>query len=290
MNVRFYGMNATAGTRALLGVLGCPAERRARLVDIYTRHHREQLLGARLLVRSGVVEVTGEELGLYHELTNEDTGVLAATFVHRVRLESRGAGEATVPAGVARRAGARLAGIPPRGATRSISLDTDPVASAPTLSDVRARALAIRKVRRVSVEECEPDGSYLPAAAAALVWGGEPVDRRFPELLHEGPNRERMGWASMETRMAIRRLPRRGDHVQSFSAVIALGEKIMHNVMWAYDVDAGDLLMTFEVVNLAFDVGARRPMRIPDPVRSAEATLLHPDLAPGRARIPATPR
>jgi acyl-CoA thioesterase FadM len=50
--------------------------------------------------------------------------------------------------------------------------------------------------------------------------------------------------------------------------------------MWAYDVDREDLLTTFEVVNLAFDVGARRPMRIPDAIRAAEAAILHPDLAP----------
>jgi hypothetical protein len=49
--------------------------------------------------------------------------------------------------------------------------------------------------------------------------------------------------------------------------------------MWAYDVDRRDLLITFEVVNLAFDVGARRPMRIPDAIRAREASVLHPDLA-----------
>ncbi len=284
MNVRFYGANAAAGTRALLAGLGAPPDRRVRLVDLYTRHHREQLLGARLAVRSGVIEVSDDELVLYHELVNEESGVLAATFVHRVRLDAADGGDAALPAEVVANARGRLIVVPAHGATRSISLATDPIASAPALAELRERGLAIRNVRTVTPEECEADGSYDPSMAPALVWAGEAIDRRFPELFHEGPNGERMGWASMETRMAIARLPRLGDRIQSFSAVIGLGDKILHNIMWAYDVDAEQLLVTFEIVNLAFDTGARRPMRIPDRIRTGETVLLHPDLAPRPAR------
>ena len=120
----------------------------------------------------------------------------------------------------------------------------------------------------------------LPALRPLDPWAGESVEGRFPELLHEGPNGERMGWASMETRMTINRLPKLGDRVQSFSAVIGLADKVMHHIMWTYAVDAEALLITFEVVNLAFDIGARSPMPIPAPIRAAQAALLHPDLAP----------
>ena len=278
MNVRFYGVNATAGTRALAASLGAPADRPVRLVDIYTRHHREQMLGARLVVRSGVIDATADEFVLYHELADEDTDVLAATFVHR--LGSPDGEAAVLPAAVVAEARARIVDVPVHGATRSISLATDPIAHAPAFADLRERDLAIRKVRAVSADECDADGAYLPTMAPALIWAGEPVERRFPEMLHEGPNGERMGWASMETRIVIRRLPRLGDRIQSFSAVIGLGDKVMHNIMWAFDVDREELLSTFEVVNLAFDTGARRPMQIPDHIRAAQAAQLHPDLAP----------
>lgn len=280
MNVRFYGVNATAGTRALCATLGVPADRRVRLVDVYTRHHREQLLGAQLVVRSGVVGVTDESLLLYHELNHENTDGLAATFVHRVRFDGPDGELANVPESSAARARTQIVELPARGATRSISLAIDPIASAPTFDELHVRNLAMRKVRAVSADECETDGSYIPSMAPALVWAGESVEGRFPELLHEGPNGERMGWASMETRMAIRRLPRLGDRIQSFSAMIALADKVMHNIMWAYDVDSEELLTTFEVVNLAFDLGGRRPMQIPDHIRAAQAQLLQPDLAP----------
>jgi acyl-CoA thioesterase FadM len=116
-----------------------------------------------------------------------------------------------------------------------------------------------------------------------LTWAGEPVHRGNQEMLYEGPAGERMGWASMETRIAIRRLPRAGDRVQSFSAVIGLADKTSHRIQWVYDVDAGDLLTTFQIVNLAFDTGARRPLRIPERLRAAERTVLHEALAPTRA-------
>ncbi len=280
MNVRFYGVNATAGTRALCATLGVPADRAVRLVDVYTRHHREQLLGAQLVVRSGVVSVTDESLVLYHELADQDTDALAATFVHCVNFDGPDGEPANVPESLAARVRTQIVELPTHGATRSISLATDPIASAPTFDELQVRNLAMRKVRAVSVDECEPDGSYIPSMAPALVWAGESVEGRFPELLHEGPNGERMGWASMETRMTIRRLPRMGDRIQSFSAAIALADKVMHNIMWAYDVDREELLTTFEVVNLAFDIGGRRPMQIPDHIRAAQAQLLQPDLAP----------
>ena len=141
----------------------------------------------------------------------------------------------------------------------------------------------MRKVRSVTPEECDADGSFIRSMAPGLTWGGEPVNRRLTEIVHEGPNGERMGWASMETRMVIRRLPRLGDQIQSFSAVIGLADKTSHRIHWAYDIDRGDLLTTFEVVNLAFDTGARRPMSIPARLRAAEQSVLHRDLAPRRA-------
>lgn len=278
MNVRFYGVNAAAATRALLGELGV-APAAGRVVDSYTRHLREQLLGADLVVRSGVVEVVPDGVRLYHELVNEATGDRAAAFVHRVRLEPDGPGPTVVAA-----AAARLVAVPPHGAPRSISLATDPVASAPPVERLRELDLAVRKERAVTAEECDPSGEYQPTMAAMLVWGGEPVDGRFPPLLHDGPNGERMGWASMETRMVVRRLPHLGERIQSFSAVTVLADKVMQNVMWAYAVGTGELLTTFEVVNLAFDVNRRRPMRIPDHIRDAETRILHPELAPTVAR------
>ncbi len=141
MNVRFYGVNAQAGTAAVLGSLVDRDDVTLRLVDVYTRHHREQLLGSRLVVRSGIIDVRADGLRIYHELVNEDTDALAATFVHRLHSEDDSGLPVPFPGSVADRAAAVVVELPPRGATRSISLDTDPVASAPGLQVLRDRDL-----------------------------------------------------------------------------------------------------------------------------------------------------
>jgi acyl-CoA thioesterase FadM len=276
MNVRFYGENAREGTAAVLAELTGDPSITFTPVFVYTRHHREQLLGARLFVQSGVLDVRADELRLYHELLNEDTGVVAATFVHRLRTDDG----APLPAAVAARARDVIVPISERGQARSIDLEADPVASAPSLDEVRSRDLAIRKPRTVTPEECGPDGVVLWANAPGLVWGGEPIQRRLPALLHDGPNGEKMGWASMETRIATRRLPRAGDRIESFSAVVGLRDKTSHRILWAYDTDTRDLLVSFEIVNLAFDTLQRAPMSIPDEIRAVEQSDLHEDLNP----------
>jgi acyl-CoA thioesterase FadM len=276
MNVRFYGVAAGRGGDALLARCGLGESSGVRVVDRYTRHHREQLLGAALVVRSGVVEATPRRVRLYHELVNRETGVVAATFVYTTVPEGPdGLGTPVLDA-----LAGHLVEIPEYGRSRSIPLDTDALASAPTLEVVRDRRLAIREPRRVTAEECDATGRYLPSMAPALLWMGEPVDRGFPEMLHAGPNGEQMGWASMETRITAARFPRVDEEIQSFSAVVHVGDKILHNMMWAYGLEHGDLLVSFEIVNLAFDVGGRRPMVIPDEIRAHQERLLQPDLAP----------
>jgi hypothetical protein len=118
--------------------------------------------------------------------------------------------------------------------------------------------------------------------APLLVWGGEPVDADddSPPFPYETDAGELMAWASMETRIAIRRWPAAGDRIQSFGAGLQVLDKVTHRIQWSYDVDRGDLLAAFEVVSLAFDIRARRPMSIPGPLREQARSGLHRDLAP----------
>ena len=279
MNVRFYGVNARLGTEAVLARLWAPSDLAFPLVDVYTRHHREQLRGARLAVQSGVLDAGPDAVRLYHELVNEDTGDLAATFVHRAEARTAQGERTGVPDAVVRQAAETTVEVPERGATRSLSLDADPTARPPSLSEVVERNLAMRKIRTIAADECGPDGRYLVDNAPALLWAGETLDGRDAVWLRDGPDGEKMGWASMETRMGVLRMPSVGDRIQSFGATVALGDKTSHVMLWAFDVDRGDLLAVFEVVSLAFDTVARRAMSIPDAVRAEERDRFHPDLA-----------
>lgn len=280
MNVRFYGANAHAATNAVLAALdGWPAG--AHFVhDTYTRHHREQLLGTPLLVRSALLGASADGLRIHHELVPANAEALAATFVHEVSpIDGHGA-RTPVPDAVVDAARATMIEPLPYAAPRTIDLDRDALAAAPPLEVVRERRLDVRKPRTIAAEECDELGAYRPEATMMLLWAGEPPEdaEGWGPHLHEGPDGELMGWALMETRVQLRRLPRIGTPIQSFGATIALHERATHRMHWCYDLDQGDLLCAFEAVDVAFDTRARRTMVIPESIRRRQEAALHPDL------------
>ena len=282
MNVRYYGVAARQASDAVVRDLGVSGDLAIEAADTYTRHFREQLLGAELEVRSTVLDAGPGSLRLYHELRNSESDDLAATFVHRLEAR-RGADVETAwpPAGTT---GEGDAGIPEHGRPRSIHLDTDPLAVAPTLDEVRAdEILAMRLPRQIEAEECRPDGSYEPSFAPMLLWGGEALEGATGPTLHEGPDGQLVGWATMEHRLLIRRLPRRGERVQSFGATVEIHDKTTHRMMWGYDLDRGDLLVAFEVVDVALDTVSRRAVSIPEELRAHSSDRLRPERLP-RAR------
>jgi len=274
MNVRYYGQAALTASDVLAPEVDDGVE--VVPIDLYTRHFREQLLGAELEVRSLVLGGGDGWLRLYHELRNAETDVLAASFVHR--LEARRDG-ATVPAWPATPVAEHE--VPEAGRPRSVDLDADPVGPAPSFDEVRGdEALALRRPRPVEGTECGPDGTFDPGQAPLLVWGGTPLAGTDGPMLHEGPNGEQIGWANMENRCVLLRRPRVGDRIQSFGATVQVFDKNTHRVMWAYDVDRGDLLATFEVVDLAFDTVSRRAVPLPEARRRQVEERLRPQYAP----------
>lgn len=282
MNVRFYGTNAHAATAAVLASLDGWPEGVHLVHDTYTRHHREQMLGTPLLVRSGVLAADTDGITLHHELVPANAEALAATFVHRVSPTGPGGARLPVPRAAIDAALDAVVAQPPYAAPRTIDLTSGPLAVAPSLELVRNRDLAMRKPRAVDAEECDELGSYRPDMLMMLIWGGEPPDGVTgwgPEL-SEGPNGELMGWAVMETRVQLDRLPTVGTRIQSFGATIAVHERATHRAQWCYDLDRGEVLCAFEAVDVAFDTRARTTMVIPDEFRRRQEAALHPDLAP----------
>jgi acyl-CoA thioesterase FadM len=267
MNVRHYASNARSGTEAVLAGLGWNAPGDADVFDMYTRHHHEQLLDTNLEVRSGVLGVDNRSLTIYHELSNAADGDLAATFVHRVRTDGSTPFDHldTIT-------------LPPPGLPRSIDLSADPIGSAPTLAAVQLLDVPIRAPRHIDDADTAGSPAVLPHLVPMLIWGGTSPDGSDFELTHIGPNGESMGWATMETRVGIARLPTLGTRVQSFGATSSIADKTSQITMWAYDLDTAELLVTFEVVNLLFDIGRRRAMSIPDDMRAEMASRHHPEL------------
>jgi hypothetical protein len=88
----------------------------------------------------------------------------------------------------------------------------------------------------------------------------------------------RFGWATLESRSILRELPRAGARIQSFGAEVELAQKTCCHHQWVFDLDRAALLCTTSIVNLAFDIGARRAIEIPPAVREMLAARYHPDL------------
>src|SRR5579885_138375 len=145
MNVRFYAVNAQAGTDAVLRELPGWGDGAHLVHDVYTRHHREQLLGTPLEVRSAILGADESGLRLHHELRAADSDVLAATFVHRV--SPLGPGGERLPLGevVIEAATAEAIALPDYALPRSIWIEADMMVDPPSLEEVRARGLAMRK-------------------------------------------------------------------------------------------------------------------------------------------------
>ena len=284
MNVRFYLEKALLSSRALaaehgLGEavcqeLGCVLELR----DAFTRHYREQLVGAPLAVLSGVLDVLPDGLRLYHELVNTDLDERAATFIHEMKLRDREARTGRpIPEMVAKSAGDSLAACPEHGKPRTLDLERVPPAL--SLADVRSRNLAMRKARVVEPEECDAGGYYPASRYQELVWGGEPIVPRAGFVpVFELEDGIRFGWATLESRGVLLELPRAGSRIQSFGAEVALANKTSCRHNWVFDLDRETLICTSSIVNLAFDIGARRAIEIPEQIRETLERQFHPDL------------
>jgi acyl-CoA thioesterase FadM len=274
-------VNARAGADHLLASIGLVGDGDHTVVqrDSYVRHHREQLVGASLAVRGGVLDVSTERLRTYEELVNVDTGDVAATFI--LSFESAGRTDRArrpIGAEIVEAASERTTALPDHGRPRSVSLDHDPAAHAPSLDEARRLGLAVRQVREIDPTECDDDGFVRTLAVPELVWGGEPVPERQFRPLEELADGGQMGFATMETRATWVRPARAGDHIQSFGAELDLRDKTMLSRHWLFDVDRGELIAVFSVLNVAFDIARRRAIMIPAPVRDRLATRLHPEL------------
>lgn len=281
MNVRFYAEHAHTGARRLTDSIGLAAGPGQSLLqcDRYTRHHREQMLGAPLEVRGGVLDADRRRVRLYEELANTATGDLAASFVLTLQPTAAASGEVLpVDEGTLASAAGHRVTVPPHGRPRSISLDDDPIAAAPGLEVLAERGCALRQVRAIHPEECDQHGRFRSGLVTELVWGGTPVEGRDFRPFSDGPGGIRIGWATMETRGTWHHLPALGDRVQSFGVETDIGDKTLTSNHWVHDVATGELVCSFSVVNVAFDVAARRAVVIPDDVRAELSHHLHADL------------
>lgn len=285
MNVRFYLAKAVAGARSLAGELGIEPhlashpELRFDLVDAFTRHYREQLEGAELVVRGGVLDATDRTLTLYLELVNTRDGETGATFIQTYALRDRDQRtRAAFPSEIIESSLRRKVAVPDHGKPRTLDLSS--VIPEAALGRCRERDLSIRPARTIRPDECDAEGRFHAWRYQDLLWGLDSVEQQLADIpLFKTEDGGTFGWATLESRGVIVAPPRVGDRIQSFGAELIEAPKISHRNQWSFNLDTGELLCASAVVNLAFDIGKRRATTIPPAVRETLRTSYFPDMA-----------
>ena len=288
MNVRYYLEHALAATGILASRAGLTPSALAEMgtmlepVDLFTRHYREQLAGVELVVRGGLLEVEADGLRFYHELVNAQNEERAATFVQRLKLRDRSDRSARpLPEMAADAAGRSCVDWPEHGKPRTLSLERGP--GKLTLESAHERGLAMRAERVVGPEECDSAGFYLASNYQELVWGGESTGSGADGEEIEYWNQKTdsgtpLGWAILENRGMLNAHPRVGSRIQSFGAAVEVGDKTSVRHSWVFDVETGELVCTSSIVDIAFDIEARRAISIPSEQRERLEGELKPDL------------
>ena len=155
-------------------------------------------------------------------------------------------------------------------------LDLDHPPKFLALAEARRRGLALRQNRTITADECDSDGLLLPERQADLFWGGRPTRGRSEEPFRGW--RPGFGWVTLESRSVSVRLPRVGTRIQSFGAEVDVGRKTSPPAALGVNVDRGDVVAVTSMINLGFDVVARRSREIPPDVRHELEADHHPDL------------
>jgi acyl-CoA thioester hydrolase len=283
MNVRFYGVHALVGARAFHEQLGLPEaagsgnDTHTTFIDLYTRHYFEQLEGAPLEVWGGVLAIHECEIQMYYELRNPELENFGATYVFTVQHQDAATHTSRpLTPEIVEAARKTIVDWPEHGQPRSIDLHN--TLKALSLDEVRALNIDERDKWTIEERQCDDTGAYNINSFQDLIWGGGDISDE-EDWVRTLENGDRMGFATMESRCSLVKLPSAGTRVQSYRATIDVTKKVQHEIFWVYDIDSGDLLCTGSFVDVAFNINTRSSVEIPDFERKRIMEHYHPELA-----------
>jgi acyl-CoA thioester hydrolase len=292
MNVRFYGVIAASAADALVAALGLESdalgELNARLLtsEAYTRFHREQLDGARLAVRGGVLVAEKTALDIYLELINDESGEVSATYRQKLALVDLPTHKPVAfPEELIAEAEEQIVELPPHGRPRSLpwgGARTDL-----TLAEFQERGVVGSETYTVEEGDCDEHGFLRLQGAHGLAFVGRMhvhrlMRRRFRGgrgvPVFEHPGGQRVGSATAETRLVVLATPRVGDTLRTFTAYVQIERKIQQSAHWTFNTETGALLGVNNQLNIAFDLARRRSTELPAEMRANFEANYHPDL------------
>lgn len=284
MNVRIYAQKAAHAVKALAAEIGLgqnTLEQAGSVIhtsDTHTRFYKEQLEGAPLEVRGGVISAEAEGIAVYLELINPETGDRAATFRNVFQLRG---GESRAPRAIDQEILARAHALgvdwPEHGRPRSLPLG--PVRGDVMLGDMDARGIGSRfDAYTVAPEQCDAYGYMDVSDGLSLSFAGMPIKLGPKHRGFRTPDGKPVSIATVEQRYFIFDLPRAGDSVANYTVNVGIGDKLIDFRHWSFDEGTGKPLSVMAQVGLNFDIQTRRTMDFSPAMRAEIEANLHPEL------------
>ena len=294
LNARFYMERVARANEALIASLGLDLATRDKAgavlarPDAYIRYQREQRLGAQLQVRSGLIDVDGDSLRIFHEVRNAVTDDIASVTLATFTLQSRATRTPMpLPAAVVETARAVREPLPDYGNPRSLTL-TQPRLDV-TFQHVFDRvgafgdgATGMLTERVLPQDICDEfgfvrDGEEL---LPAIFRRGRPEELEvLGPPITVSPSGLRYGWALMELRTLQVSRPRAGDRVRSIGAILGMNRKVRQSRRWTFNGDSGALISIDDTVALLLDIDGRQAIEIPADLREELSRQGAPELA-----------
>lgn len=268
MNVQFYLARFAEAEKQVLLALGYgPTRRRADKVAVRPLRHRIQFKrenheGAVLRLRSGIRAVEADRLQLYHELYEDETGVLSATCEATVVLDALdGGGALALPADVKQAAetlAAQLVAPPPPGPAGSLPPPSAPVDG-------------MFETCRGAVDRWEAEETGRMATRFYMARFSEAAGNMLAggDLTAEQMRQQGLGSAALDYAIDYFRPLTVGDAYYTRTGILELREKTWRFCHFLLDSNTRQPLARAEIIAVLFDLKARKSIVMPDHVRQS---------------------
>jgi acyl-CoA thioesterase FadM len=148
-------------------------------------------------------------------------------------------------------------------------------------ADFARLGIAAHLRREIASEECDADGFFAPSPPKITARNGVYNQGIMDQVWGTVPG---FAWPALEMRTLMPRTPRRGDVLETYSALLSVGHKVMQSGFWTFEARSGALVAVMQQVNIFFELAARRAQDMPADVRERLTRLATPGLIGSRTR------
>lgn len=280
MGTGFYAYRVEGEAQRLAeGLFGAPGVLAAEglrllVVDRHTHYRKEQRLGAPLMLEGGVTSAAETQIGVYLQMANAETGELAAMFSMLVEARAIATG---APASFPPRP-LEAQWIEPPARSRPRSLPPETSGADLTLDDFKRLGIEPHIHQQIRPEACDADG-YLRTVKPRFVPDDHiPTVGVMSQVWACAPGHF---WPMIEQRDIKRRIPRSGDVLETYEAMLKVDHKAIHSANWVFEAKSGALTEVRHMVTVFFSAQTRRSVSLPPDLRERFEALAQPQLLTG---------